>query len=84
VPVPEQKTKVIAYSGYRGEVTPKKFILHGKQIEVVEILSRWIEEGSVNRVIKRFFRVKGNEGSIHRIYYDDGKLEWSYEIEPRR
>ncbi len=79
--MPEERVRVIAYSGYRGEETPKKFILHGKQMEVVEILSRWIEEGSVNRATKRFFRVKGSEGSIHRIYYDDGKLEWFLKIE---
>jgi len=41
--MPEEKVNVIAYSGYRGEETPKKFTYHGKQIEVVEILSRWIE-----------------------------------------
>ena len=79
--MPEEKVSVIAYSGYRGEETPNKFILHGKQIEIVEILSRWIEEGSVNRATKRFFRVKGCEGAIHRIYYDDGKLEWFLKIE---
>jgi hypothetical protein len=74
--MPEEKVNVIAYSGYRGEETPKKVILHSRQIEVVEILSRWIEEGSVNRATKRFFRVKGREGLIYKIYYDDGKLEW--------
>jgi hypothetical protein len=47
--MPEERIRVIAYSGYRGEETPKTFFLHGKQIEVVEILSRWIEEGSINR-----------------------------------
>ena len=47
--MPEERIRVIAYSGYRGEVTSKTFFLHGKQIEVVEILSRWIEEGSINR-----------------------------------
>ena len=73
--MPEEKVSVIAYSGYRGEETPKKFILHSRQIEVAEILSRWIEEGSVNRATKRFFRVKGSEGLIYKIYYDDGKLE---------
>lgn len=39
--MPEEKVNVIAYSGYRGEETPKKFILHDKQIEAVDILSRW-------------------------------------------
>ena len=79
--MPEERVRVIAYSGSRGEETPKKFFLHGKQIEVVEILSRWIEEGSVSRATKRFFRVKGSEGPIYKIYYDDEKLEWFLKTE---
>jgi len=82
--MPEEKVSVIAYSGYRGEETPKKFILHGKQIEVVEILSRWLEEGSGDKSIKRFFKAKGSEGLTHKIYYDENKIEWFYEIETRR
>jgi hypothetical protein len=79
--MPEKKISVIAYSGYRGEETPKKIILHGDQMEVVEILDRWVEEGSVNRATKRFFRAKGSEGTVHKIYYDDGKLEWFLKTE---
>jgi hypothetical protein len=79
--MPEEKISVIAYSGYRGEETPKKIILHGDQIEAVEILDRWVEEEPVNRARKRFFRVKGREGTIHKIYYDDGILEWFLKTE---
>jgi hypothetical protein len=77
----EERVSVIAYSGYRGEETPKEFFLHGKQIEVVEILGRWIEEGSVNRATKRFFRVKGSKGPIYKIYYDNERLEWFLKTE---
>jgi hypothetical protein len=45
------------------------------------LFSRWIEEGSVDRATKRFFKVRGSEGAIHRIYYDDGKLEWFLKTE---
>ncbi len=48
----EQKIRVDAYSGYRGEETPREFILHGKKVEVVEILSAWIEEGAEYKAIK--------------------------------
>jgi len=80
----EEKVTVVAYSGYRGEETPKEFILHGNKVEVVEIVSAWIEQGTGNRRIKRLFEVKGNDGSIHRIYYDEEEKEWFYEGEPRR
>ena len=77
----EEKVKVIAYSGYRGEEAPREITLNDKKIEVVKILSRWIEEGSENGTTKRFFRVKGSDGSIHEIYYDEKKMEWFLKAE---
>jgi hypothetical protein len=77
----EEKVGVVAHSGYRGEEAPREIILHDKTIEVVEILSRWIGEGSENRTIIRFFKVKGSDGSIHEIYYDEKKMEWFLKIE---
>jgi hypothetical protein len=53
-------------------------------VEVVEILSAWIEEGTGCKVIKRFFEVKGNGRSIHKIHYDEDKKEWFYNMEPRK
>ena len=74
----EKRVKVIAYSGYRGEETPRIILIHGERIEVIEILSRWVEERSKNRTRKRFYRVRGNDGLIHRIYYDERAMEWFY------
>ena len=59
----EDKVEVIAYSGYRGEEIPKAIILHNERIAVVEILDSWVEEGVEDRVRKRFFKVKGDDGS---------------------
>ena len=80
----EYKISVTAYSGYRGEETPREFIFHGKKVEVVEILSAWIEEKSECKSIKRVFKVKGSDGSIHQIHYDEGKKEWFYKVEIKR
>jgi len=80
----EGKVTVLVYSGYRGEETPREFILHGKKVEVVEIVSAWIEQETCNRRIKRCFEVKGNDGSIHKIHYDEDKKEWFYEVETRK
>jgi hypothetical protein len=77
--VAEEKIRVDAYSGYRGEETPREFILCGNKVEVVKILSAWIEEGTGYKAIKRFFKVKGSDGSIHKIHYDEDKKEWYYE-----
>jgi hypothetical protein len=74
----EEKIKVIAYSGYRGEEIPKAMFLHGEKIEVVEILERWIEEGLEDKKIKRGFKMKGSDGAHYQLYYDEKTKEWFY------
>ena len=74
----EEKTEVTAYSGYRGEESPKTFIRQGKNITVVEILKRWIEEEAGNRKRRRFLEVRGSDDAIHRIVYDEESLQWFY------
>ena len=77
----DQRIKVIAYSGYRGEETPRAILLQGEKIEVVQILKRWTEEGFEKRAKKRFFIVKGNDGILHKIYYDEKIMEWFHTVE---
>jgi hypothetical protein len=74
--MPAEKIKVIDYSGYRGEETPRSFVLQGSEIKVSEILSMWIEEGLEDKVTKRFFHVKGTDGYEYNIYYDEKVKEW--------
>ena len=74
----DEKIEIIAYSGYRGEETPRALVLGGKRIEVVEIQESWIEEGIGDRTTKRFFKVKGSDGGIHKIFYDEKAAEWHY------
>ena len=72
----EEKIKVIAYSGYRGEETPRTILLHGERIGVIEILKQWVEERFDDRARKRYYRVKGSDGILHMIYYDEKAMEW--------
>jgi hypothetical protein len=74
----EEKINVIAYSGYRGEEAPRTIFLQGKKIEVIEILRQWIEERSDDRTTKRFYQIKGGDGVLYRIYYDEKAMEWFY------
>ncbi len=78
--MPEEKIYVIAYSGYRGEETPRTILLHGERIEVIEILRHWIEERSDDRVRKRFYQVKGSDGKLYRIYYDEKMMGWFHGV----
>jgi len=74
----EEKIRVLAYSGYRGEETPRAFMLDDRRTEVVEIQESWTEEGIRDRSTKRFFKVKGSDGAIHKIFYDEKTAEWYY------
>lgn len=73
-----ERIDVISYAGSKSEERPVTFILRGLRIDIREILDRWVEEGSEDRRQKRFFKVKGSDGNIHRIYYDEVILEWYY------
>jgi hypothetical protein len=81
--MPEEKIRVIAYSGYRGEETPRTILLHGERIEVFEILRQWIEEKSGDRARKRFYQVKGSDGNLYMIYFDEKAMEWFRIHQPR-
>jgi hypothetical protein len=71
--------EVITYSGYRGEERPIAFILRGERIEVMEILEKRIEEAFADRALKRFFKVKGSDGYVHLIVYDEESATWFHE-----
>jgi hypothetical protein len=77
----DQRIEVTAYSGYRGEEIPRAMILHNEKIGVVEILSSWMEEGLRDRTRKRFFKVKGSDGNLYKIYYNEKLMEWFYIVE---
>ncbi len=80
----EEKVEVVAYSGYRGEETPREFVLHGRKVEGIQVLSRWTEEEAGNRTLKRYFRVMGRDGSVHQIHYDEDRKEWFCEVTATR
>ncbi len=77
----EEKIEVIAYSGYRGEETPRTVFLHNERIEVTEILKQWIEEKSDDRMTKRFYQIKCSDGVVRRIYYNEKTMEWFCKVE---
>jgi hypothetical protein len=76
----EERIEVIAYSGHRGEETPRKLFFSGERIEVIEVMKQWIEERSDDRSRKRFYQVKGSDGTTHLIYYDEKVMEWFHTV----
>lgn len=77
----EEKIDVIAYSGYRGEETPKTIFFHEKKIEVLEVLKTWTEEGVKDRKRKRVFKVKGSDRMVYTVHYDGKFMDWFCKVE---
>lgn len=69
-------TEVISYSGYRGEEAPCSFQLMGREIEIEEIIERWVEEDALNRKRKRCFKVRGKDGSLYTLAYEEETMGW--------
>lgn len=72
----DEKIRVMSYSGYRDEEVPRAFFLDDREIEIIEVLDTWIEEGLSDRIRLRFFKVRGDDGFIHKIYTDERTNEW--------
>jgi len=62
--------KVECYAGYRGEETPTRFYLGERLITVVEVIDRWLDPAH------RYFKLKGDDGGIYILRYDEGKDSW--------
>ena len=74
--MPKEKVEVVAYSGYRGEETPRAFKWRRRKIEVAEISGRWLEEGVGDRATKRRFRLMGTDGTAYCLTFDEKTHEW--------
>jgi hypothetical protein len=74
-----RKVGVTAYAGYRSEELPRSFVLEGKKISVLEIISRWVEEAVDGRQQRRCFRVKGDDGFTYLLSCVEQTGEWYLE-----
>jgi hypothetical protein len=74
----EKPIEVSAYSGYRGEESPRAFIMDGKRTEVRKVLEQWIEEDAATRVRRRCFRVKGDDFRTHTLRCQEVEGAWLY------
>ena len=65
-----QTIRVECYAGHRGEETPRRFRLGEHQIEVVEVVDRWLAPDH------RYFKVRGESGSLYVLRHDVESGEW--------
>ena len=66
--------RVECYSGYRGEETPRRFHIGARCVEVVEELDRWLAPDH------RYFKVRGDDGSIYILRYDESFSTWELSV----
>ncbi len=74
--MPDKPIQVTAYSGYRGEESPRSFLIEGKRVEVRKVLAQWIEEDEATGERSRYFRVKGNDFRVHVLRYRESDGVW--------
>jgi hypothetical protein len=55
---------VDCYAGYRGEETPRTFVLGDRRVEVEQVIDRWLAPNH------RYFKVTGSDGHTYILRHD--------------
>jgi len=62
--------QVECYSGYRGEETPRRFLIGTRNIEVLDVIDQWLEPDN------RYFKVRGDDNGIYILRHDVAFNRW--------
>jgi hypothetical protein len=61
---------VECYAGYRGEETPRRFHLGERQVEIAEVVDRWLAPDH------RYFKVHDTQGDLYILRNDVVAQQW--------
>jgi hypothetical protein len=61
---------VECYAGYRGEETPQRFRLAEREIEIVDVVDRWLAPDH------RYFKVQDTQGDLLILRNDVAARRW--------
>ena len=64
------RVRVECYAGYRGEETPRRFSFGERQVEVDEVVDRWLSPDH------RYFKVRGDDGGVYVLRHDAVSGRW--------
>ena len=56
---------VECYAGHRGEESPRCFFIGDREVEVADILDRWLDP------THRYFKVRGDDGAVYILRHDE-------------
>ncbi len=62
--------RVECYAGYRGEETPRRFSFGERQVEVDEVVDRWLTPDH------RYFKVRGDDCGVYVLRHDAVSGRW--------
>jgi len=67
---PVIRIKVECYDGYRGAETPRVIWLKSRQIEIKQVIDRWLDPDF------RYFKLLGDDEGIYIIRHDMNTWDW--------
>jgi hypothetical protein len=62
--------RVECYAGHRAEESPRRFFIGKREIEIIEIIDRWLDPNH------SYFKVRGEDGGIYILRYDRDSDSW--------
>jgi hypothetical protein len=66
----QPRIHVDCYAGHRADEEPRRFLLGKREIEIEEVIDRWLDPGH------RYFKVRGSDGSIYLLRHEPGQDAW--------
>ena len=69
--------RVECYAGYRGEETPRRLHLGEQDVELVEVLDRWLDPEH------RYFKCRGDDEAIYILRHDVSTDRWELTLYDR-
>jgi hypothetical protein len=71
------KIVVECYAGWRGEQTPRAFVIDARRVHVVEEIDRWLAPDH------RYFKLRGDDGATYILRHDVDSGDWELAVYER-
>jgi hypothetical protein len=68
---------VECYAGWRGEQTPRAFVIDGRRVQVVEEIDRWLAPDH------RYFKLRGDDAATYILRHDVATGDWELTVYER-